>query len=95
MDKRDLINFKKITEYHSKVFFLSALQELHIDYLVTRAPRYFIRFIDLLINYLDKTKGHDLFEMDNLFSNHVNGFSLSNVDYNDPEYCAKILMKIF
>ncbi|CAG9330704.1 unnamed protein product [Blepharisma stoltei] len=78
-----------------KAWFLETLEELHTEYSATRAPEYFIRFIELLIKYLQSSNYYDLFEMEFLFEIYAHSFRLSNVDYNDPYYCAKILMKIF
>ncbi|CAG9323330.1 unnamed protein product [Blepharisma stoltei] len=97
MDDGDIIilKFKNIKDRYSKCLLLIYLQDLNKNYSVTAALAYFLRFIDHLINYLQSRKGYDSFCIDILFSNNVNGFSLSNIDYNDPQHCAKILMSIF
>ncbi|CAG9330702.1 unnamed protein product [Blepharisma stoltei] len=78
-----------------KNFFLLRLKKLHAGYSATTAPEYFIRFIELLINYLQSSNYYDLFNVELLFEKYAGNFSLSSVDYNDPYYCAKILMSIF
>ncbi|CAG9332092.1 unnamed protein product [Blepharisma stoltei] len=84
-----------IEDFLSKYTFLLALKCLHDNYLAITPPVYFVRFIDHLINYLKNREDNDLFQMETLISNNINGFSLSNIDYNDLQYCAKIQMRIF